>query len=304
MTDTNHFDVIIVGGSYAGLSAAMALGRSLRNVLVIDSGKPCNRQTPHSHNFITQDGVAPKKIAEAAKEQVLEYDTVKYRNGLVTKAGRLDTGFEVVTDEGERFRCEKVLFATGVEDLMPETAGFSECWGISVLHCPYCHGYEVRNENIGILAKGEMATELCRLIQNWSKTLTLYTNGTSDLSREQRQMLDTLNINVVEKEIAKLHHNSGYVQEIVFNDGTLAPVSALFARVGFRQHCDIPEKLGCELTEQGHLEVNFMGKTSVAGVFAAGDNTTPFRSVSLAVSAGTVAGAAINMELIEEEIGS
>ncbi|MGE4512522.1 MAG: NAD(P)/FAD-dependent oxidoreductase, partial [Chryseobacterium sp.] len=141
----NNFDVIIIGGSYAGLSAGMALGRSLRNVLIIDSEKPCNRQTPHSHNFITQDGKRPKEISDLAKEQVAKYETVSFFNGTVIKTSKNDNGFEVETSYGEKFTAKKIILATGLKDIMPDIEGFSECWGISVIHCPYCHGYEVKD---------------------------------------------------------------------------------------------------------------------------------------------------------------
>src|SRR5688500_15844678 len=136
METIQEYDVIIIGGSYAGLSAAMALGRSLRQVLIIDSSKPCNQQTPHSHNFITQDGETPKGIAEKAKAQVLKYDTVKFYNGIATEGTKTENGFEIKTQSGGRFTSKKLLFATGVKDQFPDINGFAECWGISVLHCP------------------------------------------------------------------------------------------------------------------------------------------------------------------------
>ncbi len=150
MTNTNNFDVIIIGGSYSGLSAALALGRSLRHVLIIDSGKPCNEQTPHSHNFLTHDGETPRSIASKAKEEVSKYETVHFHSGLAVRGEKTDSGFEITTEAGESFTAKKLIFATGVRDIMPEIDGISECWGISVIHCPYCHGYEVRGEKTGL----------------------------------------------------------------------------------------------------------------------------------------------------------
>ncbi len=187
--EQKHFDVIIVGGSYSGLSAAMSLGRSLRQVLVIDSGLPCNRQTPHSHNFITQDGEVPTVISAKAKLQVDFYKTVQFFNGLAVQANKTKVGFEIKTDSGEVFTSKKVLFATGVKDLLPEIKGLAECWGISVLHCPYCHGYEVKTEKTAIIANGEMAFEYAKLISNWTKDLRLLTNGKSALTSEQTKIL-------------------------------------------------------------------------------------------------------------------
>lgn len=144
--DKNEFEVIIIGGSYSGLSAAMALGRSLRKTLIIDSGKPCNRQTPHSHNFLTQDGSTPQEISTIAKQQVLNYDTIRFYEGLAISGKKIAEGYEVTTSNQDVFRAKKLVFALGIKDLMPNIKGFSECWGISVVHCPYCHGYEIRNK--------------------------------------------------------------------------------------------------------------------------------------------------------------
>ena len=172
MTNMNTYDVIIIGGSYSGLAAGMALGRALRTVLIIDSGKPCNKQTPHSHNFITQDGKTPKEISTLARQQVEMYDTVKFISGLATNGTKTENGFEIQTSSGETFGAKKIIFATGIRDMMPNINGYAECWGISVLHCPYCHGYEIRNERTGILGNGEYGFEFSQLISNWTKDLT------------------------------------------------------------------------------------------------------------------------------------
>ncbi|MFT2011300.1 NAD(P)/FAD-dependent oxidoreductase [Pontibacter sp. 13R65] len=300
MKDHNNYEVIIIGGSYAGLAAAMALGRSLRRVLVIDGGKPCNRQTPHSHNFLTQDGETPQRIAEKAKAQVLQYDTIQFYDGLAAKGAETEHGFEITTQAGDLFQAKKLLFATGLTDQMPPIEGFAACWGISVLHCPYCHGYEVRNQPIGLIGNGDMGFEFCRLISNWSKQLTLFTNGPATLTQEQRQKLASYQIEVIEKEIGSFDQENGQLQQVVFHDGTRKEVAAVFARPAFAQHCNIPQQMGCELTEQGLLLVDGFGRTTVPGVFAAGDNATMFRSVANAVAEGTKAGAFINKELIEE----
>lgn len=299
--ENKNFDVIIIGGSYSGLSAAMSLGRSLRQVLVIDSGLPCNRQTPHSHNFITQDGEKPAVISAKAKLQVDIYKTVQFYNGLAVKALKTDHGFEITTESGVVFTSRKVLFATGVKDLFPEIEGFSDCWGISVLHCPYCHGYEVKNEKTAIIANGEMGFEFAKLISNWTKDLRLCTNGKSELTLEQTQMLQKHGVLILEEVIDSLEHNEGYVSNIVFKNGEKVEVKAIYARVPFEQHCKLPQDLGCEINEQGYLKVDFMQKTTVSGIFGSGDATTQMRSVALAVSSGSFAGAVINKELIDED---
>lgn len=301
MKENNHFDIILIGGSYAGLSAAMALGRALRNVLVIDSGFPCNQQTPHSHNFLTQDGEKPNVIAEKAKGQVLKYDTVKFINDLAMGGKETENGFVITTKNNKSFIAKKLIFATGVKDIMPKIKGFSECWGISVIHCPYCHGYEVKAETTGILANGDFAYHYAQLIRNWTKELTIFTNGKSILTQEQTEQIRKHNIPIIEKEIAYLKHENGKVQQVVFKDNSAFELKAIYSRPPFEQHCKIPEQLGCELTEQGYLKVDMFQKTTLANVFACGDNTSPMRSVANAVAAGNLVGAVANNLMTEEE---
>lgn len=299
MTNT-IYDVIIIGGSYSGLSAGMALGRALKLVLIIDSGKPCNAQTPHSHNFITNDGETPHAIAAKAREQVAKYPTVEFYSGVAVSGKKIDPGFEITTETGELITAKKLLFATGVRDLMPAIKGADTCWGISMIHCPYCHGYEVRSEKTGILANGEIAFEFSKLISNWTKELTLFTNGKSTLTVEQTRKLKEKGIDVLEKEIETFQHTDGTIEEVHLKDGSTMELKAMYAKLPFVQHSDIPEKLGCELTEQGYIQVDAFQKTTVPGIYASGDNCTPMRSVANVVAMGTLAGVMISRELIDE----
>ena len=300
MQNIKKYDVIIIGGSYSGLAAAMALGRALKKVLIIDSAKPCNRQTPHSHNFITHDGQKPAEIAALAKEQVKRYQTVEFFSGLATDAEKTKYGFEIWTDSGEKFNASKLIFATGIKDIMPDIPGYAESWGISVLHCPYCHGYEVRNLKTGILGNDDFGFEFSVLISNWTDDLTLFTNGKSDLSIEQSAKLKKHKIRVVEAEIEQLEHENGYLKSVHFKDGSNTPVKALYARSAFVQHSAIPELLGCEINDEGYIRVNPAQKTNIEGIFACGDNCTRMRTVANAVAMGTTAGMMVNKELIEE----
>lgn len=296
----NHFDVIIIGGSYAGLSAAMALGRSVRQVLIIDSGKPCNRQTPHSHNFITHDGEVPGIIAQKAKDQVLNYPTISFIEGLAVSGERLENKFRINLESGQSFQAGKLLFTTGVKDVMPAIDGFAECWGISVLHCPYCHGYEVRNSPTGIIANGDFAFELARLIHHWTKDLIVFTNGASTLTSEQLRKIESRSIRIEEALIKKINHENGYLNSVSLKEGKHIAVNAIYARPTLVQHCTIPQELGCEFNEHNLLKVDAFHRTSVSGIYAAGDNTSMMRSVSLAVAGGGFAGAIINKEIIDE----
>ncbi|GAB3238676.1 NAD(P)/FAD-dependent oxidoreductase [Hymenobacter seoulensis] len=296
----NQVDVVIVGGSYAGLSAALLLGRSMRQVLVLDNNQPCNRQTPHSHGFLTRDGETPATLAAIAREQLAHYPTVCLQTDTVVQARAELGGFQVETASGLVVKTRKLLLATGVVDELPAIPGLAACWGISVLHCPYCHGYEVRGQRLGLLANDETAIELVTLIRNWSRHLTLFTNGPAAFTPDVQQVLARYQVSVVETPIAAIAHAAGYLQELRTADGQHHEIDALFARFPTHLASNLAVSLGCVLTETGHIEVSEFGQTSVPGVFAAGDATTPMRQVANSVAGGAKAGAFINRELIME----
>jgi thioredoxin reductase len=230
------FDAIIIGGSYAGLSAAMALGRSRRRVLLLDTGRPCNRQTPHSHNFLTQDGATPAALRAQALAEVQHYPTIELRADEALTASALPGGgFRVETAAGARVTAARLLLATGVVDLLPALPGFAECWGISVLHCPYCHGYEVADQRLGVLGNGDMGFAFARLIHNWSRQLTLFTDGPATLSPEQQETLARHGITVEETPLAGFDHAQGQLRAVQLADGSARPLDAVFARVPFEQ---------------------------------------------------------------------
>ncbi|GGE45960.1 thioredoxin reductase [Pedobacter psychrotolerans] len=300
MADIKYFEVIIIGGSYAGLSAAMALGRSLRKVLIIDSGLPCNRQTPYSHNFITHDGEKPSEISEKAKAEVLKYQTVSFLKDIAIGAEKVDEGFKIITQSGIEFYAKKIIFATGIKDTMLDIKGFAECWGISVIHCPYCHGYEFRGKVTGILANGARAFHLASMVNNLTDQVTLLTNGKPDFKDEQILKLKQHGIQIIETAITAIEHQDGIIQQVIFADGTSRRFEALYAALPFTQHSNLPVSLGCELTEHGYIKVGPFQETNIDGIYACGDNTNMMRSVALAVSTGGIAGAVINGKLVEE----
>ena len=276
-TEGTDFDVIVIGGSYAGLAAGMALGRALRRALIVDSGKPCNRQTPHSHNFLTRDGETPAEIAAIARRQVAAYDTVRFLDAVATTVTPTDAGFMLQTESGDAFTARKLILAAGIKDMLPDIEGFAECWGISVLHCPYCHGYEVRNRATAVLGNGNGGFEFAGLIANWTNNLALLTNGTSSLTEEQSRRLRRRGIEIVATQIAEVKHEIGQLREVMFKDGTSLPLDALYVRPPFEQHSRIPEALGCELTDQGYIKVGASQNTTVPGVFACGDSASSRR---------------------------
>ncbi|MDG3581229.1 NAD(P)/FAD-dependent oxidoreductase [Galbibacter pacificus] len=301
MNHLEKYAVIIIGGSYAGLSAAMSLGRSLQKTLIIDNGRPCNIQTPHSHNFLTQDGKAPNEITALAKEQVLNYPTVTFYKGKALQGKRIKDGFEIGTGIGDKFQAKKLIFATGIKDEMPNIKGFKACWGKTVIHCPYCHGYEHKAQPTGILANGPGAVHLAGLVRNLTGSVTIFTNGKADFTGEALQKLSKRGIPIVETEVKALEHTDGILENVVLADRTKVSLKALYAKVPFVQHSDIPESLGCEITEHGYIQIDQMQKTSVANIYACGDNSTGMRSVANAVYTGNLTGAMVNMELVGEK---
>ncbi len=299
--ESKHYEVIIIGGSYAGLSAALALGRSLRKVLIIDSGTPCNRQTPHSHNFITKDGVAPGEIAALAKVQIQEYKTIDFVDDLALSAKQNERGFLISTKKGNEFSSGKVILATGLKDLIPEVKGFRECWGISLIHCPYCHGYEFKEKKTAIMANGERAFHLASLVSNLTDELTILTLGKAEFKPEQIVKLESNNISIIETKVFEIEHQDGYIQNLIFSNGRKVSFDAVYAGFPFEQQSDIPVSLGCELTEQGHIKVNEFQQSSVPGLYACGDNSIKMRSVANAVASGNLTGAMVNYELTQEQ---
>lgn len=295
-----NYDVIIIGGSYSGLAASMALGRALKNVLIIDEGKPCNRQTAYSHNFLTHDGNTPAAIASSAKLQVEQYATVKFLKDRAVSGAKKENGFEIHTSYGETFGAKKLIIATGIKDLHPNIPGFDDCWGITVLHCPYCHGYEVRGEKTGILSNGDPGFDFMRLISNWTNDLTLFTNGAATLTGDQREQLERKNINIIETPIDRIEHETGHLTQILFKDGTKFILKVLYAPGPFEQQ-GIVQSLGCELTEERFISVDSFMETTVKGVFACGDNSSHFRTVANAIAMGTAAGITASKRIIFEE---
>ncbi|PKD21662.1 pyridine nucleotide-disulfide oxidoreductase [Salegentibacter salinarum] len=298
---TSNYDVIIIGGSYAGLSAAMALGRSMRKVLIIDSEKPCNQQTPKSHNFITQDGVAPGEISAIARKQVLEYKTVESLKDLAVGAKKKKNNFHITTKSNGDFIGKKLIFATGIKDMIPEIKGFKECWGISMIHCPYCHGYEFRNKRTGILTNGDRAFHLASLVKNLTDKVSILTNGNPDFTQEQIAKLKANNVDIIENKISELEHKDGAIKSLIFTDGKEISFDAIYAGFPFEQHSSIPVSLGCELTEHGYIKINELQQTTIEGVYSCGDNSAMMRSVASAVASGNLTGAMVNHNLTQEQ---
>ncbi|PIB35984.1 pyridine nucleotide-disulfide oxidoreductase [Reichenbachiella sp. 5M10] len=293
MHTPQHYDAIIIGGSYSGLSAAMALGRSLKTVLLIDSGEPCNRQTPHSHNFLTQDGSTPAHISQLSKQQVLNYPTITWLDDRAIRGQHEDQVFRIRTASGHDYTSSKLLLAMGVKDQMLPIPGFADCWGISIIHCPFCHGYEVKNQPTGILANGDRAAFMAQLLANWTTDLRILTNGPSTLTIEQHATLAQAGIAVIEEHISAFEHRDGQLHSVQYQNGDNLPLPVLYAHAPNALPTDLAVQLSCTLTDEGLILVDSMQQTNIPGLYASGDCTTPLRSVANAVASGQMAGVAI-----------
>lgn len=297
------YDVIVVGGSYAGMAATLALGRALRRVLLIDSGMPCNAATPFSHNLLTHDGRTPHEIASAASRNLKNYESVESIHGVVVHAGNTNYGFVVETGSGEKYLAKKLVFATGIADQIPDIPGFKECWGKSVLHCPYCHGYEVKQLPTGIFVDSNLVFDLIKLILHLADSLVVFTNGQDVLTEQQLTALARKNVRVETKPLAGLYHSAGYLSAVQLNDGSRLELNVIYAPRPFVQNSNIPNQLGCELSEEGYLKCDEKQRTSVPGIYACGDMCSKMRTLANAISTGTTAGMMVNKELAEEEFG-
>jgi thioredoxin reductase len=293
------FDVLIIGGSYAGLSAALALGRARRSVLVLDGRRPRNRFTPHAHNLLLHDGDAPADLAARARQQVADYPTVQLLEAQATAAEKLPSGsFAVATEAHGTFEARRLLLATGLRDELPSIPGFAECWGKSVIHCPFCHGYEVADQPTGIWNNGDEVGHQVSMLLNWSRDLTVFTNGPATFGPDVHALLKTHGIELVETPVAELLHTGGQLTGLRLADGHTRPLPVLYARLPWQQASALPQQLGCEITEQVLIRTDASYRTTVPGVYAAGDCSVAPPQLALAIAAGNLAGANLSRELI------
>lgn len=293
------FDAIIVGGSSAGLSAALVLGRSLRKVVVIDDHKPCNRFTHASHGFLTRDGSPPAEIRRIAREQVQRYASVTFKSATAAHIEKTAAGFAVTSSDDSTLQARVVLLATGLRDELPALPGIDTLWGTSVFHCPYCDGYEIRDKAVAVYGVDQSAFHQLMLIRNLTDNLTLCAGDGWTLTPDQRQRLTRHGIQLTEKPVAALESEQGHLRAIRFADGTSLTRDALFIRPKTTHRTTFADDLGCKVDEQNIVQVDSRGRTSVEGVYAAGDLASAARSVALAVAQGAAAAYGINAALTE-----
>lgn len=299
--EMDQYDVVIVGGGPAGLSAALALGRARRNVLLLDGNEPRNARTHASHNFFSRDGEHPLELRRLGREQLAPYTTVQIQDREIVRAEGHDGEFCLRFTDGDEIGTRKVILATGVRDIMPDIEGFRQLWGSSVFACPYCDGWERRDQQWAVLAAPPEALPYAALLASWTRDLVLLTNGFEEIDPETTRGLAAMSIPVRTEPIVRLDAEGDRLQRIVFASGESLERSVLFNRPRQERRIDLARQLGCELVVDGPtpdlIRVDAMHQTTVAGVFAAGDVTTMMQSIAVAVSSGSAAAAMANHQL-------
>ncbi|CAB3966521.1 thioredoxin reductase [Burkholderia cenocepacia] len=296
-----HHEVIVIGGSFAGLSAAMQLARARRRVLVIDAGRPRNRFAAHAHGFFGQDGKPPAQIVDEAAAQLAAYPTVQRIAGDVRMAERdADGRFHVTLADGSRASADRLILATGIRDELPALPGLAERWGVSVLHCPYCHGYEVSGQRLGVLATHPLSVHQAILIPDWGPT-TWFTQGVVEANEEEAALLDARGVRIERSPVVEILGDAPRIDALRLADGQVVPIDALFVGARTAMASDLAQQLGCAF-DDGPLgpvvRVDAMKQTSVDGVFAAGDASTPMTNATFASASGVMAGVAAHRSLI------
>jgi thioredoxin reductase len=296
----SEYDVVVVGGGAAGLSAALVLARARRSVAVVDSGQPRNAPAAHMQGFLSRDGLPPSELLTVGREEVTSYGA-ELINGTVAGV-TADSGprFIVMLADGHRLHARRVLVATGLRDELPEITGIRERWGRDLLHCPYCHGYEVRDQQLGVLGGTPGAVEHALLVRQWSSDL-VYFPHTDALTDDDRRRLAARGISIVEGTVASLVVEDDALHGVELEDGSLFRRTAVFVRPRFVPSSDLLDGLGCSVNDDGWVVADPTGQTSVAGVWTAGNAANPRAQVITAAGEGSAAAIAINADLVEDD---
>ncbi len=294
------YDVIIVGAGPAGLSAALILGRCRRRVLVCDSGEHRNAASRSMHGYLTRDGIEPGEFLRVGREQLEPYG-VELRNVRVTDARRNDTGYELTLNNEKHELCKKLLLATGVVDKIPPIQGIEAFYGKSVFHCPYCDGWELRDQPLAVYGRGKDGLDLVLALTTWTDDLVLCTDGRPWLSGADVRLLSRRGVTINEERIDRLEGLDGILKRIVFKSGDSLPRRGLFLCTHMEQRSDLAVRLGCSFTKKGGVKTFKLEESRVSGLYVAGDASRDVQLVIVAAAEGAKAAFSINAELRKEK---
>ncbi|HEX2843436.1 NAD(P)/FAD-dependent oxidoreductase [Hyphomicrobium sp.] len=299
-------DAIIIGGSFAGLSAAIQLARANRSVCVVDTGTPRNRFASASHGFFGQDGLPPYEMLATAREKVAAYPSVRFVDSAAVQANADEGGFAVTLADGRRLLGRKLALAFGLKDTLPDIPGVTERWGQTVLHCPYCHGFEFLGRPLGVLSVLPLSVHQAQLIPEWGPT-TFFLNGGAIPDEPTRALLAARHVTIETAPIIGLEGDAPKLDGVRLADGRLVEIAALYLAPRTSFQSDIASQLGCAL-ENGPvgpvIKTDAMKLTSVPGVYAAGDITRPMHNATFASADGVMAGTAIHRELVFQPLAA
>lgn len=294
------FDVIVVGGGPAGLSAALVLARACRSVLVIDQGMMRNAAARAMHGYLTRDGIPPGQLISAGRRELERYG-VPVVQAEVVKARRGKKSFAIKRHDGVRHHSTKLLLCTGLRDQLPRLEGLAEFYGSSVHHCPYCDGWEWRGHRLAAYGQGKQALGLALSLLGWSNDVVVFTDGARRMNAELHRVAKRHGIQVCEQRIKRLDGRPPRLKSVVLEDGTRVARDALFFNTGQRQKSTLAEQLGCEFDRQGGVIVDHRERTCVPGLYLAGDASRDVQFAIQAAAEGAVAAVTINKEFQEEE---
>jgi thioredoxin reductase len=295
----NSYDVIIVGGGAAGLTAALVLLRARRTVAVVDSGAPRNAPASHMHGYLSREGMAPAALLAQGRAEILDYGATLIDGVAVD----IRPGFTVRLADGTTLASRRILISTGLRDDVPDVPGVAERWGRDVLHCPYCHGYEVRDQPIGVLGGTPDAVTHALLLGQWSDDI-VYFPHTDTLTSEQEMVLAARGVTVAPGTVTRLVIEAYQLRGVELADGTVVPRTAVFVRPELIPNGGLLESLGCAIDENGWVRRDPAGRTSRPGVYVAGNAADPRAQVITAAGQGSAAAIAINADLVDEDIAA
>lgn len=297
----NVYDVIIIGGGPAGLTAAVVLGRCRRKVLLFDHGKQRNRHSHGMHNFLTRDGISPSDFLKITHRELKKYGVKSLR--VEVKEAKKSAGetFKVKDARGKTYHSKKLILATGLTDRLPEVKGTKKFYGKSLFHCPYCDGWETSNKIIGVYAKSKGGIALALTLTLWSKKITLYTDGKKYIRKKDKELMAKKNIKVVPDTIRSFEGSRGQIKNIVFENGKKIFCDAIFFSNGYDIQCNLVESLGCNIDKNKVALTNKTQQTNIPGLYIIGDASKDMHFVVVAAAEGAKAAVYINQELLKNE---